>query len=56
MIWGLVARLNRDGHQLSVRAIARIHQIIDESLPDQRDQGSQHDLMQLVRERMQRDR
>ena len=57
MIWGLINRLQgAEGERLSPRAVARIHQIIDDCQPDRRSEGSQHELLQLVRERMQRDR
>lgn len=52
----LQARLDRVGLHLTVRSLARIHQILDDCQPDRRSEGSQHELLQLVRERMQRDR
>ena len=52
----LQARLDRVGLQLTVRTLAKIHQLIDDCLPDTRAEGSQHELAQLVRERMERDR
>lgn len=52
----LQARLDRVGLQLTVRTLVKIHQLIDDCLPDNRAEGSQHELAQLVRERMERDR
>lgn len=52
----LQARLDRVGLHLTVRSLARIHQIIDDCQPDRRAEGSQHELLQLVRDRMNRDR
>jgi hypothetical protein len=52
----LQARLDRVGLQLTVRTLARIHQLIDDCLPDNRAESTQHELLQLVRERMERDR
>ena len=55
MVWGVVARLERDGHHLTPSAIARLHAIIDEHMPDRRAEGNQKELAALIRERMQRD-
>jgi hypothetical protein len=55
-LMSLQARLDRVGLHLTVRSLARIHQILDDCQPDRRSEGSQHELLQLVRERMQRDR
>jgi hypothetical protein len=50
----LQARLDRVGLHLTPRALVRIHQILDDCLPDERAEGSQRDLLDLVRERMER--
>jgi len=55
MVWGVVSRLERDGHHLTPSAIAKLHAIIDEYTPDLRAEGSQRELAALIRERMQRD-
>jgi hypothetical protein len=55
-LMSLQARLDRVGLHLTVRSLARIHQILDDCQPDRRSEGSQHELLQLVRERMDRDR
>lgn len=52
----LQARLDRVGLHLTPRSLARIYQIIEDCMPDRRAEGSQDDLLKLVRERMQRDR
>ena len=51
----LQARLDRVGLHLTVRTLARIHELIDDCQPDERAEGTQRDLLDLVRERMQRD-
>lgn len=51
----LVARLDREGHQLTVRTLVRIHELIDDCLMDGRAEGTQHELLDLVRERMHRE-
>ena len=55
MVYGLVARLERDGHRLTPAAIAKIHAIISDCLPDMRTEGSQKELSAFVRDRMDRD-
>ena len=52
----LQARLDRVGLHLTERTLARIHQLIDDCIPDRRAEGTQHELLDLVRERMERDR
>lgn len=52
---GLVNRLDREGLFLTPRAMARIHDIITECLPDRRTEGNQTELAAYVRERIQRD-
>jgi len=56
MVNGLVARLERDGHYLTSAAVARIHAILSDCLPDRRAEGTQRELASLVRERAERDR
>ncbi len=55
-LMSLQARLDRVGLHLTPRSLARIYQIIEDCMPDRRAEGSQDDLLKLVRERMQRDR
>jgi hypothetical protein len=55
-LMSLQARLDRVGLHLTVRTLVRIHQLIDDCQPDARAEGTQHDLLDLVRERMERDR
>lgn len=55
MVWGLVSRLERVGHYLTPRAVARIHEIISEHEPDNRTEGTQKELAEFIRERMERD-
>ncbi len=52
----LQARLDRVGLHLTPRSLARIHQVLDDCVPDRRSEGTQHELLLLVRERMDRDR
>ena len=54
-LMNLQARLDRVGLHLTVRTLARIHELIDDCQPDHRAEGTQRDLLDLVRERMQRD-
>lgn len=56
MVYGLVSRLERDGHYLTPSAVAKIHAIITDCSPDRRDQGTQKELSALVRDRMDRDK
>jgi len=56
MVWGLVSRLERDGHHLTPAAVGRIHTIITDCIPDNRSEGTQKDLAAMVRERIERDR
>lgn len=51
----LISRLEREGHYLTPRALARIHQLLTDCQPDLRAEGNQKELAQLIRERMQRD-
>lgn len=55
MIYGLVSRLERDGHHLTPSAVAKIHAVISDCVPDRRAEGSQKELAELVRERIERD-
>ena len=55
MVWGLVSRLERVGHYLTPSAVARIHEIISEHEPDNRTEGTQKELAEIIRERMERD-
>lgn len=55
-LMSLQARLDRVGLHLTVRTLVRIHQLIDDCQPDARAEGTQNDLLDLVRERMERDR
>jgi hypothetical protein len=54
-VYGLVSRLERDGHRLTPSAIAKMHAIINDCLPDMRTEGSQKELSAFVRDRMDRD-
>lgn len=56
MVMALVSRLEREGQYLTVTAIGKMHMILNDCLPDRRDQGSQRELAALVRERAERDR
>jgi len=56
MVWGLVSRLEREGHHLTPAAVGRIHTIITDCIPDRRPEGTQKELSEYVRERIQRDR
>ena len=56
VIWGLVHRLERDGHHLTPKAVLRIHQIITDCTPDNRmENGSQTEAARAIRERIERD-
>jgi hypothetical protein len=55
-LMSLQARLDRVGLHLTPRSLARIHQVLDDCVPDRRSEGTQHELLLLVRERMDRDR
>jgi hypothetical protein len=55
-LMSLQARLDRVGLHLTPRSLARIHQVLDDCVPDRRSEGTQDDLLKLVRERMERDR
>jgi len=54
-LMSLLARLDREGQQLTVRALVRIHQILDDCLPEVRAEGTQAQLAELLRERMRRE-
>ena len=56
VIWGLVSRLERDGHYLTPAAVARIHQAITDCMPDRRTEGTQKELSAFIRDRMDRDK
>ena len=55
MVIGLVSRLERDGHYLTPSAVAKIHQLITDCIPDRRTEGTQKELSAFVRDRMDRD-
>ena len=56
MVFGLVSRLERDGHYLTPSAVAKIHAILTDCVPDRRAEGTQKELCALIRERIERER
>lgn len=54
-VMGLVSRLDRDGHHLTPSALAKMHQILSDCVPDNRTEGSQRELGQYIKERCERD-
>lgn len=56
MVYGLVSRLERDGHYLTPSAVAKIHAILTDCVPDLRAEGTQKELCALIRERIERER
>lgn len=55
MVFGLVSRLERDGHHLTPKAVEKIHAIITYCMPDLRAEGNQKMLCELVKDRVIRD-
>lgn len=57
MIWGLVARLERDGHYLTPSLVDKIHAIISDAKPDERTMtGNMTEAAKAIRERIERER
>lgn len=54
-LMSLQARLDREGLQLTVRSLARIHDIIDQCQVDRRAEGTQRQLGLLIRDRINRE-
>lgn len=55
MVWGLVSRIERCGHYLTPKQVDAIHRMITDSMPDDRDRGTQKQLGELIKDRCERD-
>ena len=56
MVWGLVARLERDGHYLTPSQVDKIHAMITDAKPDERTlTGNLTEAAKAIRERIERE-